>query len=353
VYYGQDAGGPYPSRIEKPDDGADPQQVTIPGLAPATEYCVIVVPEDEARNVSPFDFDPAVHRTDAPPNAACETTLDCGGGCPPFGFGGPTAAIAGECQVDVSWEAASGVDPIEYEVLRDGSPVVSGLTGTAWTDTGVAWGSSYTYQVRARDACWEGARQGLNDVSAAVSPADTTAPTVARPTLLSPGGCSVSVDSLVTDTCSGPAATVDVLRQSVVIATGVTLPYLDTVPADGSYAYEVRGYDLAGNSALSGPNSIDVSGCGGGGPCLHRKTCAAQDITGVFMARDLVTDVAFTEPERSTPYGPCPFVSGWPDPEPVLEPGRPPLIFYQLEGAGARIFLEKLIAGRTVRITTF
>ena len=69
------------------------------------------------------------------------------------------------------------------------------------------------------------------------------------------------------------------------------------------------------------------------------------------VARDPVTDIAFTEPERSTPYGACTFASGWTDPEQVLDPSWPPLIFYQLEGAGARIFLAK--QGRTVRITTF
>jgi len=330
VHWGRDPGGPYDDRIVADDDGTlpDPVQVDIDGLEADTTYCVIVVPEDEARNVWPPGFHPMADLPASPRNEVCYTTpADCGQGCGPFSFGGPTLAVAGECFIDVSWDAATGEAPVLYEVSRDGTPVVSGLTATAWRDDDPVWGFRHMYQVRARDACADpGPREGLSSTSALTAAEDLTPPDITEPVLTMVDACTVRIEAEVTDVCSGPATEVDITVNAVEIATGVPLPYDHTVTGDGRLDYLVRGYDEAGNQGASPFAVIVVDGCS---RQLHRKTCATRDTSGIFTTRETGTEVAFTDPERWTPHRGI-FHPGDPDPDPVLAPGAPVLIFYQV-----------------------
>lgn len=79
VYHGTDAGGPFAnaaSPIEVLHDPAGGPTVTrrITGLLPGTTYQVVVVPEDEARNVYPSDFEPTRDAPAAHPNEASIAT---------------------------------------------------------------------------------------------------------------------------------------------------------------------------------------------------------------------------------------------------------------------------------------
>ena len=83
------------------------------------------------------------------------------------------------------------------------------------------------------------------------------------------------------------------------------------------------------------PNEAPVTTPPDCGParCLYRATAPGGNTSGLFVSpRDPVTDVAFAPPNNA-PYGPCPFTPGDPDPDPVLAPGAPILVFYQIEGA--------------------
>ena len=91
VYYRTDPGGPYintdlmgteptiPDTIIVDDDGAlpDPVSVDITGLDENTTYYVIVVPEDEARNLYPAAFDPLDSNDPPPQTEESITTPDC------------------------------------------------------------------------------------------------------------------------------------------------------------------------------------------------------------------------------------------------------------------------------------
>jgi len=83
VYYGTDPGGPYlnaASPIEVLHDPALGSQATvrIDGLSPGQTYQVIVVPEDEARNLFPPGFDPDADEPNAHNNeAATATPANC------------------------------------------------------------------------------------------------------------------------------------------------------------------------------------------------------------------------------------------------------------------------------------
>jgi len=354
VYYGTDPGGPYlnaASPIVVEDDGSlpDPVEVDIDGLDAGVPYFVIVVAEDEARNIHPNDFDPLADGVVSPSNEEFFTTpTDCDAPCADFSFGSDLTVTPGDCRVDIEWDPAQGESPVLYEVQK-GAPIVSGLSGTSWTDTDAEWGASLRYMVQAQDSCADPTpRLGFSRMSAAVFVSDLTPPQVGTPTHAAVRPCTLEVDAAVTDSCSGPGPA-DILRDGVEVAVGAQLPYEVPVPLTGPYSIRVRGYDRAGNSALSEEAVVDVPGCGG--RCLYRKACPTQDTTGAFTGRDPGTGVAFAGPDGTDPHGSCPFLPDDADPEPVLEPGSPVLIFYQVEGTDIRrLRITKDVAAGTVRI---
>lgn len=81
IYYGTDPGGPYlnaasPIVIEDPDPNR-PEKVMLTDLALGTTHYVIVVPEDEARNLQPADFDPTEDRADWIGEVSFDTPAAC------------------------------------------------------------------------------------------------------------------------------------------------------------------------------------------------------------------------------------------------------------------------------------
>lgn len=81
VYHGTDPGGPYanaaaPIDVRHEDITGLRAEIVIGGLAPATTYTVVVVPEDEARNLLPPDFDPTRDAPDLHYNEREATTPD-------------------------------------------------------------------------------------------------------------------------------------------------------------------------------------------------------------------------------------------------------------------------------------
>lgn len=73
------------------------------------------------------------------------------GDTPPSAPGTPTASDITDTSVRLSWSAATDDKGIKnYDVLRDGVRVAT-VTGTSYTDTGLAKGTDYSYAVQARD----------------------------------------------------------------------------------------------------------------------------------------------------------------------------------------------------------
>ena len=63
VYWGTNAGGPFdnaasPLVVDHATAGPSPVTRRIAGLLPGTRYQIVVITEDQARNVDPPDFDP-------------------------------------------------------------------------------------------------------------------------------------------------------------------------------------------------------------------------------------------------------------------------------------------------------
>ncbi|MEU2130560.1 glycoside hydrolase family 18 chitinase [Streptomyces sp. NPDC018352] len=69
----------------------------------------------------------------------------------PSAPGTPTASAVTDTSAKLSWSAATDDNGIKnYDVLRDGT-VVSTVTGTTYTDSGLKAGTDYSYTVQARD----------------------------------------------------------------------------------------------------------------------------------------------------------------------------------------------------------
>ncbi len=105
----------------------------------------------------PFDYDTAANRR---PDIIAAVT---GGAVPPPPNGAPYAAsgltaTGGTGQVTLSWTAGGGATSYDlYRATVSGggikiAPVVTGITGTSYTDTGLASGTTYYYQVVAVNA---------------------------------------------------------------------------------------------------------------------------------------------------------------------------------------------------------
>lgn len=109
---------------------------------------------------------------------------------PPSTPTGLTASVS-QNQVGLSWTASSDDRAVTgYDVQRDGAVVASAVSGTAYTDTTVQPGRTYTYAVRARDAAGNVSAYGapLTVTTPAALPAGTFAPVAdARVQESSPG----------------------------------------------------------------------------------------------------------------------------------------------------------------------
>ena len=162
--------------------------------------------------------------------------------------------------ISLSWNASTdtgGSGLAGYRIYRNGSTTpLTTVTGTTYTNTGLATGTSYTYRVTAYD--------NAGNESAAAGPVtgiarDVQAPTV--PTNLAITGTTTTSISLSwgasTDTGGSGLARYRIYRNGsttpLTTVTGTT--YTNTGLATGtSYTYRVTAYDNAGNeSAAAGP----------------------------------------------------------------------------------------------------
>jgi glucose/arabinose dehydrogenase/PKD repeat protein len=80
-----------------------------------------------------------------------------------------SATAVGARQVDLSWTASTdNVGVTGYDVFRDGALLAAAGPGTVYSDATAAPATTYSYQVRARDAA--GNHSGLSDAATATTP---------------------------------------------------------------------------------------------------------------------------------------------------------------------------------------
>jgi uncharacterized delta-60 repeat protein len=141
--------------------------------APSTTYTYRVRARDGADNVSTLS-DPATATTPAPPDTEVPTI--------PTGL---SATAMSPTRVDLSWTASTdNVGVTGYEIFRNGSLLDSVGSVTAYSDTTVSPSTTYSYQVRARDAA--GNPSGLSNTATVTTPAGPPGPVVTPAPTLTP-----------------------------------------------------------------------------------------------------------------------------------------------------------------------
>jgi hypothetical protein len=199
-------------------------------------------------------------------------------GAAPSSLTNNTAADLSACAdtgVTINWAAPgnwgdSGFGVRSIDVLRGGTPIVTGLsaTATSYTDGGGTNGTSYTYTVRFNNGC------GLNAATTGASAVDNVGAAPSSLTNNTAADVAACADSGVTVTWVAPGSwgdnnsgtrTIDVLRAGTAIATGLsstTTTYTDTTGTNGTaYTYTVRfnnGCSL--NATTTGASATDSVG---------------------------------------------------------------------------------------------
>jgi chitodextrinase len=170
---------------------------------------------------------------------------------------GATAISA--TQINLHWKAATdNRKVVGYDIYRDGSPIVSIGAVTNYSDTTLLPLTTYSYQVRARDA--EDNVSNPSNTSSATTLADTTPPT--GPTNLTAIAVSLSqVDLAWPPATDNVAVTAyDIYRNTAFLTTiGVTTNYSDSsVSASIAYTFQIFARDAAGHVS-DGSNEAEVT----------------------------------------------------------------------------------------------
>ena len=182
---------------------------------------------------------------------------------PPTAPAGLGATAVSSSQIDLTWTASTDdVGVTGYDVLRDGA-VITTVGSNAYSNSGLAAGTTYTYAVRARDAA--GNVSALSSTASATTWApDSVAPTVS---MTAPAaGAAVSGTVTVSASASDDVgvAGVQFLLDGASLGAEVAAPpysisWNTSGAPNGAHALSARARDAAGNIATSSPVSVTVS----------------------------------------------------------------------------------------------
>jgi parallel beta-helix repeat protein len=169
-------------------------------------------------------------------------------------------------RVDLTWTASTdNVGVTAYDIYRNASFLTSVGAVTTHSDTTVSPNTTYSYQVRARDAA--GNPSGLSNTDTVTTPAaaDTTPPS--DPTNLQATAVSSNrVDLTWTASTDNVGVTAyDIYRNaSFLTSVGAVTTHSDTtVSPNATYSYQVRARDAAGNpSGLSNTDTVTTPAAG-------------------------------------------------------------------------------------------
>ena len=144
------------------------------GLATNTTYYYVI----EASNTS---------GTSAPTTQASASTMTI-----PLAPANLTATSVSSSEIDLSW-SASATTGVTYTVIRNGTAIANGLTGSPYSDTGLTASTTYSYVVEAVNAA---GTSPASNTAISTTPASVT---VAAPAITaSPGSQTVTIGRTAT-----------------------------------------------------------------------------------------------------------------------------------------------------------
>jgi chitodextrinase len=209
------------------------------GNAPLTTHTYRVVAGDAAGNLSGLSN-----------TAGATTPADT---TPPTVPGNLAAVAAGSFTINLTWTGSTdNVGVSGYLVFRDGggTPIAT-VSGTTFSDTGLALGSTHSYNVKAFDASTN-TSAASNTATATTNGADTLPPSTPA-NLVATGASASAIDLTWTASTDNFGVTgYKVFRDNAPteIATVTTNAFSDTGLAVGStHSYQVSAFDAATNES--------------------------------------------------------------------------------------------------------
>jgi len=175
----------------------------------------------------------------------------------------PTLSASGTTQTttNLSWSGATdNIAVTGYDVFRNGSLIGSTTTATTFAVTGLTASTTYTFNVRAKDAAGNVSLNSNTVSVTTLAPApDTTAPTA--PTLSASGTTQTTTNLSWSGATDNVALTgYDVLRNGSLIGstTTATTFAVTGLTASTTYSFNVKAKDAAGNSSVNS-NTVAVT----------------------------------------------------------------------------------------------
>jgi len=198
---------------------------------------------------------------------------------------GLSAAAVSQTQVNLSWQPSTdNVATTGYQILRNGVQVATSAS-TAFSDTGLAAATTYSYAVVAVDAAGNISAPSSGVSATTLAPPDTTPPSV-------PANLTASAQSSAAITLTWSASTDNVAvvgyriyRDGTQVGTTASTAYSDTaLAASTSYTYQIAAYDAANNaSTTSTAVSATTPGLGTSG-IVGASSCSQADVQNAINA---------------------------------------------------------------------
>ncbi|WP_433222054.1 carbohydrate-binding protein [Microtetraspora malaysiensis] len=200
-----------------------------------------------------------------PPNVPALWKVAGGGGgdtTPPSVPGNLRSTGSTTGSISLAWNASTDDTGVTgYNVYRNGN-LVTTVTGTTYTDTGLSAGTSYGYTVRARDAA-NNLSDPSNTLTASTQSGNGAPGAPGTPTVTGSADSSISLSwPASSGTVTGYRVYEGGTQVAQVTGTTATISNLTTC---SSHTYTVKAYNATGESAASGAVSGSTTGCPTGG----------------------------------------------------------------------------------------
>ncbi|MGV3695874.1 reprolysin-like metallopeptidase [Flavobacterium sp.] len=171
-----------------------------------------------------------------------------------------TASGTTETTTNLSWSGATdNIAVTGYDVYRNGALIGSTTSATSYAVSGLTASTSYTFNVRAKDAAGNASADSNTVNVTTLTPApDTTAPSA--PTLSASGTTLTSTNLSWSGATDNVAVTgYDIYKDGIFLASTASTNYSATgLTSSTSYAFYVQAKDAAGNSSVAS-NTVNVT----------------------------------------------------------------------------------------------